>query len=155
KKVDIDGLKRDRTPWTEKVEITSPGGTNGTIHHWIGAIFIPGVTVDQLTRWVQNYDAYKDFYKEVEQSKLESRLDPNTFSVFLRLTRTKSFVTAKFNTHHIVVYSRNGNGRASSKSVATNITQVKDGGTSSERELPLDDNDGYLWKLNSYWRFAE
>jgi hypothetical protein len=64
-------------------------------------------------------------------------------------------VTAKFNTNHTVVYRSHGQGRASSRSVATRIAQIDKAGTPSEKEFKAGEDSGYLWKLNSYWRFAE
>ncbi|HLK50820.1 MAG TPA: hypothetical protein VKT49_21915, partial [Bryobacteraceae bacterium] len=37
----------------------------GLIHHWIGAIFLPAVTIDNLTSVVHDYDAYERMYKPV------------------------------------------------------------------------------------------
>ena len=46
-------------------------------------------------------------------------------------------------------------GRASSRSFTTKIAEVENAGTRSEKELPLGVDGGYLWRLNSYWRFRE
>ena len=31
---------------------------DGMIHHWIGSIFIPDVTLDGLLGWIQDYDSH-------------------------------------------------------------------------------------------------
>jgi hypothetical protein len=36
---------------------------NGLIHHWIGALFIPNVTVEALESLVHDYDGYREIYK--------------------------------------------------------------------------------------------
>ncbi|HLI83154.1 MAG TPA: hypothetical protein VKV17_04505 [Bryobacteraceae bacterium] len=36
---------------------------NGLIHDWIGAIFIPGATVESLSAVVHDYDDYKQLYR--------------------------------------------------------------------------------------------
>jgi hypothetical protein len=64
-------------------------------------------------------------------------------------------VTARFNTNHIVEYRRQDRDHASSRSVATHIGQLDKAGTSSARELPEGEDSGYLWRLNSYWRFVK
>jgi hypothetical protein len=93
--------------------------------------------------WVQDYDHHDLYFREVEQSKLLSR-DGDTFEIFLRLTKSK-FVTVRYDTYHSVTYRRHGEGRASSRSVATRINEIDDSGT----------DHGFLWRLNSYWRFSE
>ncbi len=130
--------------------IDVPGGM---IHDWQGAIFVPGITLDALLQWLQDYDHHSRYFKNVEQSKLLSR-NGDTFHIFMRLTRSK-IVTVHYNTEHTAVYQKNGPGRASSRSFTTKIAEVENAGTKSERELPPGADSGYMWRLNSYWRFQE
>ena len=74
--------------------------------------------------------------------------------MFLRLRR-KKVVTVHYNTHHFVRYASHGSGRASSASYATRIAEIEDAGTAREKEMPIGDDHGFLWRLNSYWRFQE
>src|SRR5271169_79017 len=46
--------------WSGEGAIELP---NGLIHDWIGAVFVPGGTVEQALALVQNYDNHKDIYK--------------------------------------------------------------------------------------------
>ena len=126
---------------------------DGLIHHWYGAIFIPDMKTEPLVRWIQDYDQQSKYFKEVEKSKLLSR-NGDTFRIYLRLTRTK-VVTVHYNTEHTAVYRDNGPGRASSRSFSTKIAEIDNAGTASEKEEPVGNDSGYLWRLNSYWRFRE
>jgi len=54
-----------------------------------------------------------------------------------------------------VVYRDNGPGRASSRSFTTKIAEIDNAGTPSEKELPIGNDSGFMWRLNSYWRFRE
>jgi hypothetical protein len=126
---------------------------DGLIHHWYGAVFISGIKVEPLLQWIQDYDEQHKHFKEVEQSKLVSH-DGDTFRIYLRLTRTK-VVTVHYNTDHTVVYRDHGPGRASSRSISTKIAEIDDPGTPQEKEYPVGADSGYLWRLNSYWRFRE
>jgi hypothetical protein len=125
----------------------------GMIHHWYGAIFIPDTKVDSLVRWIQDYDHHSRYFKDVERSKLLSRHD-NTFLIYLRLTRTK-LVTVHYNTNHKAVYRSHGPGRVSSQSVALKIAEIENAGTPFETEEPEGVDSGFMWRLNSYWRFLE
>jgi hypothetical protein len=130
-------------------EIHAP---DALIHHWFGSIFIPRVNVQSLIRWVQDYDQHQRYFSEVEQSKLISR-DADTFRIFLRFVR-KKVVTVHYNTNHTVIYRDHGNGRESSRSFTTRIAEIQDAGQASEVEKSIGDDSGYLWRLNSYWRFV-
>src|SRR5213593_3075545 len=54
---------------------------DGLIHHWFGSIFVPDASLQQLLRWVQDYDQHYRYFKEVEQSKLVSK-DGDMFKIF-------------------------------------------------------------------------
>lgn len=125
----------------------------GLVHHWLGSVFIPGTTVDELVGWLQDYDEHHRYFDEVESSRLVAR-EGDDFEIFLRLRRTK-VVTVHYNTEHFVRYTRHGDGRMSSASYATRIAEIEDAGTVVEAEKTPGDDRGFLWRLNSYWRFEE
>jgi len=138
-------------------DLTTPGPkgkdiADGTIHHWLGSIFIPNTSLERVISEVQNYTRYQDYFKDVEKSSGSASGD--RFKVFLRVTRTK-IITVHFNTDHEAVYTRRGAGFVSSSSRSTKIQQIASAGTPQERLYPEGKDDGYLWALNSYWRFFE
>jgi hypothetical protein len=134
----------------EGKEIRVPGGM---IHHWYGGVFVPGVEMERVLDWVKSYDDREKYYSEVEDSRLVDR-NGDRYHIFLRLKRTK-VLTAHFNTEHEVLYRSHGEKRASSRSVATRIRELEDPGTPKEAEKEPDRDRGFLWRLNSYWRFEE
>jgi hypothetical protein len=146
---------------TGKIQIqplTSPGSTgkdiaDGTIHHWLGAVFIPNTNLEKVIPWLQRYAQYQEHFADVEESKGSGHGD--AFDVFLRLKRSKLGVTARFSTRHHAVYTRRSSGFVSSVSRSTSIREIEDAGTSKESLRPEGDDSGYLWRLNSYWRFVE
>jgi hypothetical protein len=64
-------------------------------------------------------------------------------------------VTVHYNTEHTVIYRDNGPGRASSRSFTTKIAEIDNAGTPTEKEEPVGNDSGFMWRLNSYWRFRE
>ena len=54
-----------------------------------------------------------------------------------------------------MTFTRFGATRAASVSTATRIAEVSDPDTPGEREVGPDDDHGFLWRLNSYWRYEE
>jgi hypothetical protein len=71
--------------------VVGPGGEDGIIgvpggllHHWVGTVFIPGVTLDDVLNLSHDYAEYPAIYEPVIASQLLSRED-DTFRVLLRL----------------------------------------------------------------------
>ncbi|HSF18977.1 MAG TPA: hypothetical protein VLK65_25855 [Vicinamibacteria bacterium] len=144
--------------YTAKLVTTDGDGRSievpdGMVHHWVGGVFVPGVRLDELVRWIQDYDEQHRYFDEVEASRLVSH-DGDEFCIYLRLRR-KKIVTVYYNTEHTVRYRRHGEGRVSSQSHSTRIAEIAAAGTEAEREKSISEDRGFLWRLNSYWRFKE
>lgn len=132
-------------------ELRCPGGL---IHHWAGVAFIPGATIDDVLAVLQDYEHQATYYApDVERSKLESR-DGEDFRVFLRFRRHK-VITVVLDTEHDVHYFRDAPGQAHSRSSAVRIAEVENPGTASEREKDPGDDDGFLWKMETWWRIEQ
>jgi hypothetical protein len=69
--------------------------------------------------------------------------------------RAKSFVTAYYHTVQEAFYYPIDSKHAWSKSLATRIVELESPGTPKEKELPLGEDRGFLWRLASWWRFQE
>jgi hypothetical protein len=130
--------------------IEVPGGLT---HHWIGTVFIPGVTLAQTLAFLQDYDnQYKFYAPEVQRSKLIRR-DADYFRIFLRLRKTR-IVTVILDTEYDVKYTRLDPDHATSDSRSTRIAELENAGKPNESEKPVGNDTGFLWRLNSYWRFG-
>jgi hypothetical protein len=126
----------------------------GLIHDWIGLLFIPNSSLAQTLAVVQDYDNHQNIYKpEIRHSKLLNRNGDN-FKVFLQFYK-RSLVTVVINADFDINYERFGTNGAVSRSYSTRLAEVENAGQTDERELPVDDAHGYLWRLYSYWRFEE
>jgi hypothetical protein len=133
------------------VPIRCPGGM---IHHWVGLVFIPGAKLQDVLGVLEDYNRHAVYYApDVEESKIESR-DGDHFRVFLRFRRHK-VVTVVMDTEHDVQYFRDSETRAHSRSSAARIAQVENAGKSDEREKPPGDDDGFLWRMETWWRMVE
>ena len=127
---------------------------HGLLHDWIGVLFIPNSSLAQTLAVVQDYDNHQNIYKpEVRHSKLLQR-SGDTFKVSLQFYK-KSLVTVVINADFDINYERFGTNRVVSRSYSTRLAEVENAGQADERELPVDDAHGYLWRLYSYWRFEE
>lgn len=127
---------------------------NGIIHDWLGILFMPNTTIAQVRAVLQNYDAYKNIYKpEVIDSRVTAHAD-DQYDIFLRLYK-KQLVAVVFNTNYHVVFGEIDPQHMFVNSRSTRIAQVKDPGGSYSAEEPIGHDDGFLWALNSYWRFEQ
>jgi hypothetical protein len=126
----------------------------GLIHDWIGAVCIPGATIEKTLAVVQDYDNHKNTYQpEVIGSKLMGR-QGNDFQIYLRL-RKRKIITVILDTYHDVRYFSVNSKRWVCHSRTTRISEVEDAGKPTERMRPPDTGHGFLWRLSSYWRFEE
>ena len=131
--------------------ISCPGGL---IHHWVGAAFLPGAKLDTVLAVLEDYDHQSTYYApDVERSRIESR-DGDHFRVFLRFRRHK-VITVVLDTEHDVHYYHDAPGRAHSRSSAVRIAEVENPGKSDEREKPVGDDGGFLWRMETWWRMEQ
>jgi hypothetical protein len=130
--------------------ITIPGGL---VHHWLGAVFIPGASMANVIAVVQDYDHKRDVYPDVVKSRLISR-DGNHFIVSMRF-REHDVITITLDTEHDVTYTEVDPARWLIRSYSTRISQVENAGKPSERDLPDGQGDGFLWRVNTFWRFLQ
>lgn len=130
------------------------GAPEAIIHHWMGAVFIPCVTLQQTLDLVKDYDRHQDIYKpEVVRSRLVSR-NGDDFKIYYRL-RKKKVITVTLNTDHDVRYFPVDATHCWSRSYTTRIAEVANADTPRESEKPVGQDGGFLWRLYSYWRFEE
>jgi hypothetical protein len=130
---------------------TVPGGM---IHDWEGIVFIPGAKLDNVLKILEDYNHQSTYYApDVEASRIESR-SGDQFHVFLRFRRHK-VVTVVLDTEHVVDYFRDSPLKAHSRSSAVRIAQVDDPGGPKEREKTPGKDDGYLWRMETWWRMEE
>jgi putative flippase GtrA len=135
-------------------EFETPAIPGGKIHHWIGAVFVPGARLEEVVgRLRKNAGSEADSYDDVLASRLVS-VNGDRVVVFMKLRR-ESIITVTYNTEHDVEYRRLGSARAASRSVATRIAEIEAAGTPREREKAPGDDNGFLWRLNAYWRYEQ
>lgn len=127
---------------------------DGMVHHWVALVFVPRVTLAQALPVVRDYDHRAELYKpEVIASRLVSH-EGDDYKIFLRLYQRK-FTTVVFNTDYDVHWGEVSPTEFYSNSISTRIAQVKDADHPDGPEYPVGHGSGYLWRLNTYWRFQE
>lgn len=124
---------------------STPHGTlvhipGGSIYHSTGSTLIRNATVERVLAALMHPGI-----PPPQQDVLESRVlwrGDRSLRVYLRLART-SIVTVEYDTEHQVTFTRHSPVMATSRSESVRI--VERGGR----------DRGFLWRLNSYWRYTQ
>jgi hypothetical protein len=128
---------------------------DGLVHHWLGIVFVPGATLRQAVALLQDYDRHATVYApNVARATTLARSGADEFRVDLRFVM-KKVITVVVQSQHDARFTWHDPQRASSRIVSTRIAEVDNPDTPREKEKPVGNDGGYLWRLNSYWRFLE
>ena len=128
---------------------------NGLIHDWIGAVFIPNITIESLLAVVHDYDRYKEIYKPVvtDSRLIDAGASEQEFSMIWQ--------------HHVMLVNAamRGRYRAQDFSIgphrlysivdATTLQQIEEYGHPGEHLLPPDTGGGFIWRARSISRYEE
>ena len=125
----------------------------GIIHDWVGAMFIPGVSMEAVLDVLQDFNRHKQIYPEVVDSKLIKR-DGNTYWSYLRLKKQK-ILTVVLDTEYEANYLQIEPNLWLCRSYSQKIAEVSEPETKDERDLPPGEDHGFLWRLNAYWQLEK
>jgi hypothetical protein len=134
------------------------GGTRsvsgGLLHHWRGVAFVPGGRATEMLALLRDYNRLSTYYAPEVQS---SRLVVERGGVVTVAMRFKKQVVVPIvlDTEYEVQNSLTGEGTGYSISRSTHIWEIDNPGTAKERRMTEGDDDGFLWRLNTYWSFVE
>jgi hypothetical protein len=138
-------------PGAEDGIITVPGGL---VHHWKGAAFIHGASLDEALSLSRSYADYSSIYKSVVGSSLLGR-DGDTYHVKLRIKESAGGLSAVLDVTTRVRYVFPSENSAYSISTADDIREVERAGTPGERQLPPGRDSGYLWRAMTLNRLVQ
>lgn len=124
------------------------------IHHWVGTVFVPGTTVNEAVAMMQDYDRHAQYFAPaIARSKTLHR-DGNRFRVALRF-HVKKIISVTMDTENEAEFFHLAADRAHSRIRSTRVSEIADAGTPQEKAKPVGEEHGFMWNLNTYWRFLE
>ena len=126
---------------------------DGLVSHWRGSVFLPGVSLETVLQRLQHPAERGPHQQDVLALRVLARA-PDELKLAIRMTRLK-VVTVTYDTEHIIDYRSHSRARASSRSIATKIAELDGAGTAGEREKRPGEDRGFMWRLNSYWRYEQ
>ena len=139
------------TPW-------EPNGprelTDGLVHDWIAASFIPNAKVADVVAVLQDYAHYREIYQpDVMATRLISQSGDKR-KVVLRALK-KKVITVILDIDYDVEYRTLPNGRVQVWSRSASIREVDNAGKPDESLGAPDKGSGFLWLLNTYWQLED
>src|SRR5262245_13945015 len=127
---------------------------DGLIHHWIGSIFVPNVQLRTAVEVLQDFDQHAEMFKpNIARSKIIER-DGERFRLALRF-QMKKIVAVTVDTESVAEFIPRGPDRETSAIRSIRVHEVERVGTAEERQKPVGRGGGYMWRMNTYWRFLE
>jgi hypothetical protein len=135
-----------------KKEIQVP---DGLVHHWIGTVLLPQVTLDRTVAFVTDYPRYPAVFAPlIQRAKVQSQM-PERFDVTMRTWGKKVGVEVVIDADYAIEYRRFGPTKLYTRSVASNIHEVTSPGTPNETLVPAAKSRGFMWAINTYCSFEE
>ena len=140
----IAAVEASRPPQVRDALVEPVGRTlsipDGTIHEWRGSVLVRQCTVSSLVKALMSPGTPPPQPDVLESRVLERQ--GNELRVYLKVVR-HAIVTVTYDMEHSVRFDLASPSQATSRSIATRIVEA--GG----------DDHGYLWRLNSYWRYTQ
>ncbi len=124
----------------------------GLLLDWRADAFVPNATPDDTLALLRDYNHLSRFYSpQVESSRLLAG-DGRFATIAMRIHR-KAVVDIVLDAQYAVETGMTGDRYSISRS--THIWEIDGVGSPHEHRRPEGDDDGFLWRLNSYWSFVE
>ncbi len=123
------------------------------MHHWRGTALVSGGKAKDMLSLLRDYNHLATYYTpEVESSHVLPDHGGVT-TVAMRMRKQKVVTVVLDGEYEIHTKLTGGSGYSFSRS--THIWQIVSADTANEHRLPEGNDDGFLWRLNSYWSFVE
>ena len=129
---------------------------NGSIHHYSGTIRVPGATIDQVRRVMQDYSNYPNYFKpDVARGsglvQPDSTPEDEHFQSRLFLTESTVWLDVAYDAQYDSHYRRIDATRWTSRSTTVSIRELQDAKKLDGSVFPEGDDHGFLWRTNNYW----
>jgi hypothetical protein len=124
------------------------------VHDWRGTAFAPGATAGDFERLMRDFEAYpKNFAPEVLEAKTVA-VEGDRMQAWMRV-RQRHVITVVMDGRYDIAYGRLDGRHGYSVSRSTAMEEIAGAGTRDERPLGADEEQGFLWRLNTYWSYEE
>lgn len=157
----LESAERARRVRGGQIVVAPAPGSNlknvpgGLIHHWIGAMFLPDVTIPQVLKVTRDYDRYRDYYQPVVTASRAIAREDAADRFSMRMISKALFFESALDADYLSTYVRLDSHRSYSISRTTRLQEIDGYGESGEHMLPDGQGSGYIWKLFSIARLDQ
>jgi len=129
---------------------------NGSIHHYSGSIRVPGGTIEQVRRVMQDYSNYPNYFKP-DVARGSGAVQPDStpedehFRSRLFLTESTVWLDVAYDAQYDSHYRRIDANRWTSRSTTFSIRELQDAKRLDGSLFPEGEDHGFLWRTNNYW----
>ena len=135
---------RPGEPIIEQLTPAQAGLPGALLHHWRGTVFAPGAKAADFERLLRNVDSYpQHFSPEVLQAQVVTR-EVDRMQTRMRV-RQRNIITVVMDITYDVTFGQIDAQHGYSTSRSTQISEIN----------PAGGDHGFLWRLNTYWTYAE
>ena len=128
---------------------------SGLIHDWVGAAFLPNVSITDVLSAARDYSNYKEYYKP---TVVDSRLlgsDGPCEKYSMRVVNKEVVAQTALDMEYETCYFKIDDRRWYSTTHTTRVQEIRHQGRPDEQELPPDHGSGYVWRLYSVAKFEQ
>lgn len=149
--------KREALAGAVRVEPVNGGNwkvNGGLLHHWRATALVPGASARDLLALLQDRNHLARYYAPEVVSSRALPDDGGRAMIAMRFKKHQVITVvldAEFETQSGLATETRGY----SFSRSTHIWQIDRPGSAREGRRPEGADDGFLWRLNSYWTFEE
>ena len=131
------------------------GVPSGLVHDWIGAVFVPGGTIDGLWAVMHDYDNYQHMYRPVVASS-RTLACTDTSQEFQMVWRRKVlFVSTVMEGHYRATDFVLDAHRGYNVAETLEVQEIERYGRTGEQLLPPGTGSGFIWRVRSVARYEE
>jgi len=128
---------------------------SGLIHDWIGVVFIPNTTLEDVLSAVRDYGDYKEFYKPTVVDSKMLGTDGACDKYWMRVVNKETVAETALDLEYQTSYFQTDERRWYNSTHTTRVQEIRHYGKPNEQELPPNQGSGYIWRLYSLARFEE
>lgn len=129
---------------------------NGSIHHYSGAIRVPGARIEEVRRVMVDYSNYPNYFKP-DVARGSGVLQPDStpedehFKTRLFLTEATLWIDVAYDAQYDSHYRRLDAVKWISRSTTLSIKELIDAKKLDGSTYPEGEDHGFLWRTNTYW----
>jgi hypothetical protein len=121
----------------------------GLLHHWRAVAFVRGASPKDMLALLSDYNNLSRYYSPEVVSSHALGNNGTSTTLAMRFKKQRVVLDAEFQIESGLA----GTSRGYSFSRSSHIWQIDQPGTERERRRVEGADDGFLWRLNSYWSF--